>query len=435
RDGVLLLDSRSLYGRGDVLRFELPPPTTEKPGIVERATIAVRTWLNRGDLPLYRELGPENGNGYQEVQQSLDGMKSSMVRINERGEVIVSVAVPVQRFRAVHGALMLSTQGDDIDQMVTAERLAILKVFAVAMVVMIVLSLLLASTIAGPVRRLADSAERVRRRIRTRVEIPDFTNRRDEIGHLSGALRDMTGALYNRMEAIEMFAADVSHELKNPLTSLRSAVETLPLAKTENSRRRLLEVIEHDVRRLDRLISDISDASRLDAELQRNDVAPVNLRTLLDTLTTVANETKLGHDVGVEIRFEGAATDTFSVPGHDSRLGQVITNLVTNAQSFSTPGGKVRIVCRRLKARIEIVVDDDGPGIGPDALERIFERFYTDRPHQGFGQNSGLGLSISKQIVEAHGGTIWAENRIGATSPDGELPVLGARFVVRLPAI
>ncbi|MGM4894220.1 stimulus-sensing domain-containing protein [Tardiphaga sp. 839_C3_N1_4] len=434
RDGVLILDSRSLYGRGDVLRFELPPPTTEKPGFAERTMIAVRTWLNRGDLPLYRELGPENGNGYQEVQQSLDGLKSSMVRINERGEVIVSVAVPVQRFRAVHGSLMLSTQGDDIDQMVTAERLAILKVFAVAAVVMIVLSLLLASTIAGPVRRLADSAERVRRRIRTRVEIPDFTRRRDEIGHLSGALRDMTDALYNRIEAIEMFAADVSHELKNPLTSLRSAVETLPLAKNDNSRGRLLAVIEHDVRRLDRLISDISDASRLDAELQRNDTAPVDVRRLLTTLTSVANETKLGHDVGVEVRFEGAAGDAFSVPGHDSRLGQVITNLVTNAQSFSTPGGKVRIVCRRLKGKIEIVVDDDGPGIGLDALERIFERFYTDRPHQGFGQNSGLGLSISKQIVEAHSGTIWAENRIGPANADGEIPVLGARFVVRLPA-
>jgi two-component system, OmpR family, sensor histidine kinase ChvG len=434
RDGVLILDSRSLYGRGDVLRFELPPPSSEKPGFAERAMIAVRTWLNRGDLPLYRELGPENGNGYQEVAQSLDGVKSSMVRINDRGEVIVSVAVPVQRFRAVHGSLMLSTQGDDIDQMVTAERLAILKVFAVAAVVMIALSLLFASTIAGPVRRLADSAERVRRRIRTRVEIPDFTNRRDEIGHLSGALRDMTDALYNRIEAIEMFAADVSHELKNPLTSLRSAVETLPLARNENSRARLLAVIEHDVKRLDRLISDISDASRLDAELQRNDVAPVDMRRLLTTLTSVANETKLGHDVGVEIRFEGPAVDTFSVPGHDSRLGQVISNLLVNAQSFSTPGGKVRIVCRRLKSSIEILVDDDGPGIEPDALERIFERFYTDRPHQGFGQNSGLGLSISKQIVEAHSGKIWAENRIGPINAEGEIPVHGARFVIRLPA-
>jgi two-component system sensor histidine kinase ChvG len=436
RDGVLILDSRSLYGRGDVMRFELAPPSTGTPGIAERAMIAVRTWLNRGDLPLYRELGPENGKGYNEVSRALDGIKGSMVRINDRGEVIVSVAVPVQHFRAVNGVLLLSTQGGDIDQMVTAERLAILKIFAVAAVVMIVLSLLLASTIAGPVRRLADSAEVVRRRIRTRVEIPDFTRRRDEIGHLSGALRDMTDALYNRIEAIERFAADVSHELKNPLTSLRSAVETMPLARSENSRARLLAVIEHDVKRLDRLISDISDASRLDAELQRQDVAPVDIRRLLTTLTSVSNETRLGHDVAVEVRFEGRTPiDTFSVPGHDSRLGQVISNLLMNAQSFSSTGGKVRIVCRRLKSETEILIDDDGPGIRDDALERIFERFYTDRPHQGFGQNSGLGLSISKQIIEAHGGRIWAENRPGPTGADGEATVAGARFVLRLPAL
>ena len=434
RDGVLILDSRSLYGRGDVMRFELAPPSTGTPGIAERATIAIRTWLNRGDLPLYRELGPENGKGYNEVSRALDGIKGSMVRVNDRGEVIVSVAVPVQHFRAVNGVLLLSTQGGDIDQMVTAERLAILKIFAVAAVVMIVLSLLLASTIAGPVRRLAASAEGVRRRIRTRVEIPDFTGRRDEIGHLSGALRDMTDALYNRIEAIETFAADVAHELKNPLTSLRSAVETLPLARNENSRSRLLAVIEHDVKRLDRLISDISDASRLDAELQRHDVAPVDLRRLLNTLTSVANETRLGHDVAVEARFEGSLRDTFSIPGHDSRLGQVISNLLVNAQSFSNAGGKVRIVCRRLRSEIEIVIDDDGPGIREDALEKIFERFYTDRPHQGFGQNSGLGLSISKQIIEAHRGRIWAENRTGPINADGEPTVAGARFVVRLPA-
>ena len=436
RDGGLILDSRDLTRSGDVLRFELPPPSAGKPGIAERTMIAVRTWLNRGDLPLYRELGPENGSGYREVGQALEGHKSSMVRVNERGEVIVSVAVPVQRFRsrAIHGALMLSTQGDDIDQMVTAERLAILKIGGVASAVMIVLSLLLASTIAGPVRRLADSAERVRRRIRTRVEIPDFTRRRDEIGHLSGALRDMTDALYNRIEAIEMFAADVAHELKNPLTSLRSAVETLPLARNENSRARLLAVIEHDVKRLDRLISDISDASRLDAELQRQDMTLVDLRRLLTTLTSVANETRLGNDIAVDVRFEGRNADTFSVPGHDSRLGQVISNLLVNAQSFSSAGGKVRILCRRVKSEIEIVVDDDGPGIRDDALERIFERFYTDRPHQGFGQNSGLGLSISKQIIEAHGGRIWAENRKGPPGADGEATVAGARFVVRLPA-
>jgi two-component system sensor histidine kinase ChvG len=426
RDGVLILDSRNLY---DVLRFDLPPPT-QKPGYLERAYVAIRTWFSRGTLPLYRELGPQNGKSYGEVGNALQGFKSSMVRINERGEVIVSVAVPVQRFRAVRGALMLSTQGADIDNMVGAERLAIFKVFLIASGVMVVLSFLLAGTIAGPVRRLAESAQLVRRRIRSRVEIPDLSHRRDEIGHLSGSLRDMTDALYSRIEAIESFAADVAHELKNPLTSLRSAVETLPLAKTDNSRGRLLEVIQHDVKRLDRLISDISDASRLDAEMQRNDAHPVNLVELLTMVTGVANER---HDDGVKVAltFEGGRAGAFTVLGHDSRLGQVIDNLIDNARSFSPAGTTVRVTCRRLKTEVEIVVDDDGPGVPAEAVEKIFERFYTHRPEQDFGQNSGLGLSISKHIIEAHGGRIWVENR---TSPDEPPTVLGARFIVRLPA-
>ena len=343
--------------------------------------------------------------------------------------------MPVQRSLAVRGALLLSTQGGDIDHMVEAERLAVVKVFVVAAGVMVVLSVLLAGTIAGPVRRLAAGAESVRRRIRSRVEIPDFTNRRDEIGHLSGALRDMTGALYSRIEAIESFAADVAHELKNPLTSLRSAVETLPLAKTEQSRARLLAVIEHDVRRLDRLISDVSDASRLDAELQRQEAAPVDLVRLLTTVLTIANEIRRENNVKVTLAFEGGGPRAFLVPGHDSRLGQVLNNLIDNARSFSAEAGNVRVICRRLRDQVEIVVDDDGPGIRPDALEKIFDRFYTDRPEQGFGQNSGLGLSISRQIVEAHGGRIRAENRVGISPEASSEPkVLGARFVVRLPA-
>ena len=433
REGDLLLDSRNLYGRGDVLRFELPPPDAEKPGLMERTIIAIRRWLSRGDLPPYRELGPTNGKGYEEVAQALNGLHASMVRINERGEVIVSVAVPVQRFRAVRGALMLSTQGADIDDMVQAERLAIFKVFLVAAAVMVILSFLLAGTIAGPVRRLADGAERVRRRTRARVEIPDFTSRRDEIGHLSGNLRAMTDALYTRIEAIESFAADVAHELKNPLTSLRSAVETLPVAKTEDSRKRLLDIIQHDVKRLDRLISDISDASRLDAELQRHEIAPVDLKRLLEALVVAGNG--VSDSISVSLTFEGdKAAKAFTVPGHDLRLGQVVGNLIDNARSFSPPGGSVRVICRRLKNEIEITVDDDGPGIPDDAHDRIFERFYTDRPHQGFGQNSGLGLSISKQIIEAHGGRIWAENRMVADATT-EPRVAGARFVVRLPAV
>jgi two-component system sensor histidine kinase ChvG len=434
REGALLLDTRNLIGRGDVLRFDLIP-VDDRPSRTERAWIAIKNWFGRVNLPLYRDLGPENGKGYPEVASALSGLKTSNVRANDRGEIIVLVAVPVQRFRAVRGALLLSTQGGEIDSAVAAERLQIFLLFLALGTVMVLLSMLLARTIAGPVRRLAEGAEAVRRRIRTRVEIPDYTHRRDEIGELSGAFREMTASMYSRIESIESFAADVAHELKNPLTSLRSAVETMPLAKTAESRARLLAVIEHDVKRLDRLITDISDASRLDAELQRQDAAPVDLTRLLNTVVTVANEVRRDDGVKITLSFEGGAPNTFVVPGHDSRLGQVIDNLIDNARSFSVAGGTVRVTARRLRNAVEITVDDDGPGIQPEAMERIFERFYTDRPHQGFGQNSGLGLSISRQIIDAHGGRIRAENRMGvATGPDGP-QVLGARFVVRLPVM
>jgi len=449
RNGFMLIDSRNLYLPGEVLRFDLPPPDREQPNLISRLWIGFQTWLGRGDLPLYRELPSDDGKSYPEVARALGGNSASMVRVTEHGEVIVSVAVPVQRFRAVRGALLLSTQGGDIDQAVRAERMQIFTLFVILLGVMVVLSTLLAGTIAGPVRRLAESAERVRYRTRSRVEIPDFTRRRDEIGHLSGALRDMTTALYSRIEAIESFAADVAHELKNPLTSLRSAVETMPLAKTEASRQRLLSVIEHDVRRLDRLISDISDASRLDAELQRHESAPVDLVRLLNTVVNVQNEVRKADRVSVNLTFEEGRAGSFIVSGHDSRLGQVVDNLIANARSFSPEGGSVRVICRRLKNAVEIAVEDNGPGIRPDAFEKIFDRFYTDRPEQGFGQNSGLGLSISKQIVDAHGGKLWAENRTAESGGDDadrgpkehqeprdsqEPRVLGARFVVRLPA-
>jgi two-component system sensor histidine kinase ChvG len=433
--GYLILDSRNVYIPGEVVRFDLPPPDQPKPGFLGRAWLAFRSWLGRGDLPLYRELAADAGKDYPEVAQALAGAKSAhIVRVNDFGEVIVSVAVPVQRFRAVRGALLLSTQGGDINQAVEAERLQIVKLFLILLGVMVVLSSLLAGTIAGPVKRLAEGAERVRHRIRSRVEIPDLTPRGDEIGHLSGALRDMTNALYSRIEAIESFAADVAHELKNPLTSLRSAVETLPLAKTPDSQKRLLAVIQHDVKRLDRLISDISDASRLDAELQRGEMTPVDIAKLLSTVVTVQNETRKADMAKVSLTFEGGGPRAFVVPGHDSRLGQVIDNLIDNARSFAPADSTVRVTCRRLGDEVDIVVDDDGPGIRPDAFDKIFERFYTDRPHQGFGQNSGLGLSISRQIIEAHRGRLWAENRTSASADDNGAPqVLGARFVVRLP--
>jgi two-component system sensor histidine kinase ChvG len=444
REGYLLIDSRSLTSRSNILRFDLPPIGTEdKPATrLERAWTNVKRWFSSSDLPIYEDIGAGNGRAYPEVERALSGSATSIVRVNARGETIVSVAVPVQRFRAVRGALLMSTQGGDIDKIIASERWAIFRVFLVSAGVMFLLSLFLAGTIAEPMRRLAEAADRVRRGIKSRQEIPDFTDRADEIGHLSGALRDMTKALYNRIEAIESFAADVAHELKNPLTSLRSAVETLPRARTEESKGRLLDVIQHDVRRLDRLITDISDASRLDAELARADYDLVDLVRLVTAIRDFANQVKRGDGVTVSIDIAPADPARhgadYLVLGHDSRLGQIVTNLVENARSFSAPGGNVRIALRRARSNVqgaplrdgvEIIVDDDGPGIPDHAIERIFERFYTDRPEQGFGQNSGLGLSISRQIVEAHGGWIRAQNR---TTPDGA--VLGARFTAWLPA-
>ncbi len=435
REGALLLDTRALYSRGDILRLDLPP-VPEEPTLAERAWNGVRRLFAREPAPTLQEIGPQNGRSLPEVQRALAGGRASNVRINARGETIVLVAVPIQRQRSVRGSLLLSTQGGDIDQIIASERFALVQIFAVGALVMIVLSVLLAGTIAGPVRRLAEAAERVRRGIKSRQEIPDFTGRSDEIGHLSGALRDMTRALYNRIDAIESFAADVSHELKNPLTSLRSAVETLPRARTDESRARLMSIIQHDVRRLDRLISDISDASRLDAELARSEAEPVDMARLLEAVVSLANDVRRPHEPVIDLRVEphGRGRDAFTVLGHDSRLGQVVRNLLDNARSFSPPDATVRVTARRMPAQIEVTIDDDGPGIPPHALERVFERFYTDRPDQGFGQNSGLGLSISRQIVEAHRGQILAENRPGPPDEDGEPTRLGARFVVRLPA-
>jgi len=436
RDGTLLLDSRSLYMRGEIMRFDLGPVAGQEPNYFERMWRRLKLWLARGELPVYRELGPANGKGYPEVTQAIAGQNGSVVRVTDQGQVIVTVAVPIQRFRAVLGVLLLSTQPGEIDAAIESERFVIVKVFLIASGVMILLSFLLAGTIGGPLRRLANAAQGVRKRARSRVEIPDMTDRSDEIGYLSGSIREMTDALYTRIEGIESFAADVSHELKNPLTSLRSAVETLPLAKTEESRNRLMGVIQHDVRRLDRLITDISDASRLDAEMQRQETAPVDVAKLLAAVVALANEVPREDNVSVALSFERThdAPAGYVIPGNDSRLSQVIDNLLENARSFSPKGGIVRITCRRLRNEVEIIVDDEGPGIPADALNRIFERFYTDRPEQGFGQNSGLGLSISRQIVEGHGGRIWAENRMTSVEPGAPPLVAGARFIVRLPA-
>ena len=435
RDANLLLDSRHLYSRGQILRYDLPPVDDEEPGILDRIEKFAFDLFRDSELPIYREQPGGNGAAYPEVMNALSGSPSTVVRVSEKGEEIVSVAVPIQRFRAVLGVLMLSTEGGDIDKIVAAERKAILRVFGVAALVMAILSMLLASTIANPLRRLSAAAVRVRRGVKSREEIPDFSDRQDEIGNLSVAVRGMTNALYARIEAIESFAADVAHELKNPLTSLRSAVETLPIAKNEASRGRLMEIIQHDVRRLDRLITDISDASRLDAELAREDAERVDLKKLVSDLVSVAQE-GTRHKRKVAIEFKAAklpqGVKSYHVMGHDLRLGQVITNLVENARSFvPEERGHITVTLSRAGKFNVVTVDDNGPGIRPDAIDRIFERFYTDRPSgEAFGQNSGLGLSISRQIAEAHGGRLTAEN-IPGTKP-GE--VRGARFVMTLPA-
>jgi len=437
REGQLLLDSQSHLARGDVLRLDLPPIPREPPGLLERLWETIRRWTQTKGLPA-EVLTTSSGRSLPEVASAIAGKPASVVRVNSNGETIVSVAVPIQRLKSVRGVLLLSTQGGDIDQIIAKERLGLLQVFLIAALVMVLLSFLLAGAIAGPMRRLAEAADRVRKGARSRHSIPDFTNRADEIGHLSGALRDMTTAMYDRIDAIESFAADVAHELKNPLTSLRSAVETLPLAKTDESRGRLMEVIQHDVKRLDRLISDISDASRLDAELSREDAEPVDVARLVQGVSSIANEVRREGQAPVEVTIDPhpLGKDAFVVMGHDGRLSQVINNLVDNARSFSPDGASVRIHLRRLKQDVEIRVEDDGPGIPEHALERIFERFYTDRPEQGFGQNSGLGLSISRQIISAHKGTITARNRLDPTDEDDDDPiVLGATFIVRLPAL
>ena len=438
QDGSMLLDTRSFYSPGDIARLD-QPPREESLTLFERSWNTIKRRFNNTSITVDDNA---SNSRFPEVTRALSGVASSLVRVSTGGQTVVYVAVPIQRLRAVPGALLLSTQEGDIDRVIAAERFSIFVVFLIAAGVMMVLSFLLAGTIAEPVRRLADAADRVRRGTRARQEIPDFTSRSDEIGHLSGALRDMTTALYNRIEAIESFAADVAHELKNPLTSLRSAVETMPLAKTDDLKKRLLDVIGHDVRRLDRLISDISDASRLDADLQRHDTAPVDTKRLIETLVGICNDLPREGAPRVELTVEPAEdgiAEPYHIAGHDSRIGQVISNLIDNALSFSPEHGIVSVVIGRIEDEVEITIEDQGPGIPDHALERVFERFYTDRPEQGFGQNSGLGLSISRQIVASHRGRVWAENisaenRRSAGGTTESMPA-GARFIVRLPAL
>ena len=429
-NGELIADSFMLTGPGGQVQVvELPPPDDgSMTGRLGRLYDAIINWLpGIGSLPPYREAALQKASDYEEAAQALTGDDLGVVRIDDNNRIVLTMAVPIQRYKQVLGALMISKDGDEITKGVRDRRRDVLLVFGIALLVSVLLSIYLAGTIARPIRRLALAAGTVRYGRRRKFEIPDFTRRGDEIGDLSGALREMTESLWNRLDAIEHFAADVAHEIKNPLTSLRSAVETVARVEEPEQQRRLMTIILHDVQRLDRLITDISDASRLDAELSRAEGERVDISQLLEALVEV-------HEAGQDedkpkLLLSLPVGQVLIVNGLEGRLGQVFRNLISNAVSFSPPQGTIRLSARREGDEIVVSVEDEGPGLPEDNLESVFERFYSDRPEgEKFGTHSDLGLSISRQIVEAHKGSIFAENR----SADGAGKT-GARFIVRLP--
>lgn len=432
-DGTLIADSFLLSGPGGIVTITPLPPLEPEQSLVWGWISGAYDWVfNR--LPSSRVLAPyqesavQNAADYHEVVKALAGEATTDVRDAGKGKMILSAAVPVQRYRQVLGSLLLTKSGDDIENTLRDTRLTIIGVSGVALGITVLLSLYLASTIALPIHRLADAADRVRRAKGRQQKIPDLSSRGDEIGDLSGALRDMTEAVWRRMDAIEGFAADVAHEIKNPLTSLRSAVETVARVEDPQQQKKLMGIILDDVQRLDRLISDISDASRVDAEMSRAEAEPVDMRALVLALADIHAATGDESDQRPRIETNLPANEPLSAMGTEGRLGQVLRNLVTNAISFSPPNGTIILSARRTPRRIIVTVDDRGPGIPPDKLKAIFERFYSERPRgEKFGTHSGLGLSISKQIVEAYGGTLSAENR---TDADGR--IVGARFIVDL---
>ncbi|MFT7106978.1 MAG: two-component system sensor histidine kinase ChvG [Yoonia sp.] len=350
------------------------------------------------------------------------------------GNTSFIVTTPILRNDVPVGVIAVTTAAGEVDSLVLREREQYLRLFLVGIMVSVGLSMVLASTIANPLAQLATAAEasqekNARKMSPVKVRIPDFTGRPDEIGRLSGALRSMVRALYQRIEGNEQFAADVAHEIKNPLASLRSAVGTMRVAKREDQREKLLLIIEHDVKRLDRLVSDISNASRLDSELVKEEEEIFDLVQMLRNIADF-----LGKDArlrGVDFVADLPA-DPVMVQGLEGRMAQVFVNLITNAISFCEKGDAIRIWARTRKNRVLVVVEDTGPGIPDGSLTKIFQRFYSERPAGDFGNNSGLGLAISKQIVTAHAGVIWAEN-IRPTDADPTSEPLGARFVVGLP--
>ncbi len=419
-------------------------PTRPVQGIEDRATetLLITDFLNAIWTGLSGILSPTPPNTNTQTPADWARMLVDEARAgatvvrpgNSATGTAFTAATPIEGVGGIVGVVAVTTAAGEIDQLVRVEREQLLQMFFVALMVSIGLSLVLASTIANPLSDLAAAAElgrdkNARKMSPTRVRIPDLTGRPDEIGRLSGALRGMVSALYDRIDSNEQFAADVSHEIKNPLASLRSAVGTMRVARTDEQRNRLLEVIEHDVQRLDRLVSDISNASRLDSELVKEEEEEFDL---VRTLTNISQyHSEEAAKKGVEF-ITDLPRDAISVNGLEGRLAQVFVNLLSNAISFCEDGDAVRLWARKRENRVLIVVEDTGPGIPEEALTKVFNRFYSERPVQQFGNHSGLGLAISKQIVEAHGGVIWAEN-IRPTEADVASDPLGARFVVGLP--
>lgn len=410
RDGGLIADS---YNVADQVDWK-PLPPARKPGqktaapernpVAERAARALKA----------------------ELDAALRGEQVKGRRVGEGGDQVVSVSLPIQHVRAVVGVLTL--EAGDVDEIIAAERAALIPFILIAVAVTMLSSFLIYALVARPVLRLARAADRVQQARARSISMPDLAGRQDEIGDLTRSLELMTDSLSERMDAIERFAADVAHEIRNPLTSIRSAVETLDLVGDGPARERLTGILKQDVGRLDRLVTDIANASRLDAELSRDEPRRIDLSRLIGDIVNVYVASTNPGGAGVRI-LESGSEEPVVVAGREGPLGQVFRNLIDNARSFSAPDGEVRVSLSGARGKATVTVEDDGPGIPPDNLETVFERFYTSRPKgTAFGGNSGLGLSIARQIVEAHGGEIHAENRLGSA---GE--IVGARFIVHLP--
>ena len=438
RDGTMIYDSAGFSNR--VIRRDLPAVGEDKSPSIQSFWTRLDSIFMPSNMPIYKEIGRANGRAYPEVAAALDGQSMSLplMMVNNRGSHIVSVAMPIQRMKAVQGALLLSTREGDIDGIRRKERHFFTWIFVVAVIATMLTALALAGTIARPMKKLSDAALDVKRNISAAKDLPTFPDHKDEIGQMASAFRDMTLALYKRIELSEKFAADVAHELKNPVAAVSGAAQSLSYVKNDKDRKELLDNIQTDLKRLDKLISDIWNLSKIDADLSLSESERVDVLKLAAGVAAVFNDMR-GNERNpkpVVTQFQTldpAQEQQFQVNGHESRLGQVLTNLVDNALSFSPPDGHVWVRLKTADGKIELDVEDEGPGIPEDAFEKIFERFYTDRPESEAtqGKNSGLGLSITQEIVEAHAGRIWVENRLG----DDGATVLGARFRVTLPTM